>query len=255
MDHRKRKRGIGVPKKDDSITISYEIGTREAPFETKALRKALHAFLNTPHKDPDNPKIRRIGGYMYGVYAFFDYDGEPIYVGQTRELLSGRIGRHLTNQRTDAVAMNVLDPYEVYEVQIWPLPQFQGTKDKKAAEEHLDRLEYVVYQHLLSKSRFKAVLNEKSPPPTKPITLPRSYRAKVVTDDVREMRGHPDTRIARRAATLARLAQVISERDVQPGLRRTLLTQARRLQHLAKERYSHFEKEAEAQDSKPDGED
>jgi len=244
-----------VPKKDDPKPKPIDVGTREPPFETKELRKALRAFLNTAHTDPDNPRIRRIGGYKYGVYAFYDYDGEPIYVGQTRELLSGRIGRHLTNQRTDAVAMNVLDPYEVYAVEVWPLPQFEGTKDKKAAEEYLDRLEYAVYQRLLSNSRFEAVLNEKAPSPTKPVELPISYRTTVVTNPVREMRGHPDTRIARRAATLARLAQVISERDVQPGLRRTLLTQARRLQHLAQERYAHFEKEAVAKDIKPDGDD
>ena len=54
---------------------------------------------------------KQIGNSKFGVYAFYDYDEEPIYVGQTRESLRQRIGRHLTNQRTDAVAMNVLDPF------------------------------------------------------------------------------------------------------------------------------------------------
>ncbi|MDE3051298.1 MAG: GIY-YIG nuclease family protein, partial [Nitrospirota bacterium] len=54
------------------------------------------------------------------MYAFYDYDGEPIYVGQTEEKLSGRVSRHLTNQRTDAVAMNVLDPFEVAYIEVWP---------------------------------------------------------------------------------------------------------------------------------------
>jgi hypothetical protein len=49
----------------------------------------------------------------------------------------------------------------------------------------------------------------------------------------------PDLRIARRSATLARLAQVISERKVQQGLRRALLVQARRLEALAGQRYQH----------------
>src|SRR2546425_8318935 len=62
-----------------------------------------------------------IGSHKWGIYAFFDYDGEPIYVGQTYEGLGSRIGRHLTNQRTDAVAMNVLDPFEVCEIRVWPL--------------------------------------------------------------------------------------------------------------------------------------
>lgn len=240
-----------MSKLDDAY-FPYNIGTREPPFDTKELRKALRDFLNTPHTDLNNPEIRRIGGYKYGVYAFFDYDGEPIYVGQTREMLSGRIGRHLTNQRTDAVAMNVLDPYEVFIVEIWPLPQFQG--HHVGAKEYLDRLEYSVYQHVLSQSRFGAVLNEKSPPVGDIVDLPESFRAQVVSEAVQEMRGHPDTRIARRAATLARLAQVISERDVQPGLRRTLLTQAQRLLALAGARLAPFESEIAKEDSITDGE-
>lgn len=49
-------------------------------------------------------------------------------------------------------------------------------------------------------------------------------------------RKHADVRIARRAGTIASLAKVISERDVSVGLRRTLLTQARRLERLAETR-------------------
>lgn len=45
-----------------------------------------------------------------------------------------------------------------------------------------------------------------------------------------------DIRIARRASTIANLARVISERDVSGGLRRTLLTQARRIERLASQR-------------------
>lgn len=61
---------------------------------------------------------RRVGDCKHGVYLFTDYDDEPIYVGQTRERLRVRIRRHLTNQRTDAVAMRVLDPFEVAEIEM-----------------------------------------------------------------------------------------------------------------------------------------
>jgi len=54
---------------------------------------------------------------------------------------------------------------------------------------------------------------------------------------VHELRSHPDFRIARRSLIISRLAQVISERKVQGGLRRVLLTQAKRLQWLASRRY------------------
>jgi hypothetical protein len=77
--------------------------------------------LNTPGANG-----KKIGNAKWGVYAFYDYDGEPIYVGQTYESLRQRIGRHLTNQRTDAVAMNVLDPFEVAEVEVWPLWDLEG---------------------------------------------------------------------------------------------------------------------------------
>lgn len=176
------------------------------------LRKGLNSFLN--QKDAAG---LRLGSNKIGVYAFYDYDGEPIYVGQTRESLGQRISRHLTNQRTDAVAMNVLDPYEVAEIEVWPLPG--------ELAERLDAAEHTVFQKLLSESAFGAVLNEAVPPDAGEFDLPASYRGRIVPDEVFELRQHPDTRIARRAQTIANLARVISERNVSPGLRITLLTQ------------------------------
>ena len=62
-------------------------------------------------------------------------------------------------------------------------------------------------------------------------------RGRIVSDRVFELRSHPDFRIARRALIISRLAQVISERKVQGGLRRVLQTQARRLQWLTERRF------------------
>ncbi|WP_116597113.1 GIY-YIG nuclease family protein [Primorskyibacter marinus] len=214
--------------------------TNYPPFETEDLRSNLTKFLIQEFDDPITGKPRAIGSFKWGVYAFFDYDGEPIYVGQTKEKVSTRIRRHLTNQRTDAVAMSVLDPFEVYEVEVWPLPQFQKTgATDPDAKAHLDALEDLVYQEAIAGSTFKAVLNEKDPPaPTMVITKPPSLRFRLVSDDVHKIRSHPDFRIARRALIISRLAQVISERKVQGGLRRVLVTQAKRLQWLAERRYN-----------------
>src|SRR6266702_1759754 len=77
------------------------------PSDVIAIRGEIDAFFKTL---TDHGK--KIGSHKWGIYAFFDYDGEPIYVGQTYEGLGSRIGRHLNNQRTNAVAMNVLDPFE-----------------------------------------------------------------------------------------------------------------------------------------------
>ena len=93
------------------------------------------------------------------------------------------------------------------------------------------------------------MLNEKDPPtPTVKIKIPEEVRGKIVSDDVSRLRDHPDLRIARRAATLAKLAQVISERKVQKGLRRTLLAQAKRLQSLAQKRFENASDTSDEED-------
>src|SRR5215218_7486554 len=169
------------------------------PHDVAAIRKEISKFLD----QLDSTK-RRIGDAKYGIYAFYDYDREPIYVGQTSERLRTRIRRHLTNQRTDAVAMNVLDPFEVYEVAVWPLPQYQdvGPGDGRA-KATLDALEFAVFNEALMKSRFGAVLNEKDPPtPGTPVAAGEpTARGRIVSDEVKALRSHPDTRIARRSAT------------------------------------------------------
>ena len=208
------------------------------PFETEDLRRNLASFLDTPFDDPSGSRPF-VGNYRWGVYAFFDYDGEPIYVGQTNERLRTRIRRHLTNQRTDAVAMSVLDPFEVFEIEVWPLPQFQDSnRADLAARQHLDALERLITEKAVQGSQFKAILNEKDPPPGGlEVPEPRSIRGRIISERVHELRSHPDFRIARRSLIISRLAQVISERKVQGGLRRVLLTQAKRLEWLASRRY------------------
>jgi hypothetical protein len=230
---------------------------KRSPFDTEDLRKGLDKFLKAhfPQKTPPGKKPRNVGGYKWGVYAFFDYDGEPIYVGQTKEKLSTRIRRHLTNQRTDAVAMSVLDPFEVYRIEVWPLPEFDDTSGKDtAAQKHLNALERQIYDKLLKASSFNAVLNEKDPPPTElAVAIPPAFSMAVVSDEIYELRSHPDSRIARRSLIIARLAQVIAERKVQGGLRRVMLTQAMRLQALARARYEGLGGAGSVETKNPDG--
>lgn len=208
------------------------------PSDVAAIRKEIRSFFGS--KDDEG---KRIGTCKWGVYAFYDYDGEPIYVGQTLEGLGSRIGRHLTNQRTDAVAMNVLDPFEVAEICVWPFNL--ADLSLKNQKEYLDRAEYTVFEKVIAESKLGAVLNEKPPRFTPSIKLPKHYRQRIIPEDIFPQRKHPDTRIARRASTIASLARVISERKVSKGLRTTLLTQARRLERLAEERLKHFPKEEE----------
>lgn len=207
------------------------------PGDVEAIRSAIAAAL-----DERDVQDRKIGDSRFGVYAFFDYDGEPIYVGQTKEKLRVRIRRHLTNHRTDAVAMNVLDPFEVADIEMWPLWELETAPATDAARK-LNAVEYTVFQNVLAISSFGVVLNEKDIAETDRVALPPSMRRRIVPESLFESRKHPDVRLARRAGTIASLAKVISERDVSPGLRRTLLTQARRLEHLASKRFADFANE------------
>jgi len=210
--------------------------------DVDAIRKELQKVL-----DFEDDQGRKPCNAKRGVYVFYDYDGEPIYVGQTEEQLRVRIRRHLTNQRTDAVAMNVLDPFEVADIEVYPLYDLEKPQKGEGVEEHAARAkatlgaaEYTVFQKVLKESALGAVLNEKDIPKAEEIKLPKPYRGRIIPAGLYELRKHPDVRIARRASTVAALARVISERDVSPGLRRTLLTQARRLERLAGQRLEDF---------------
>ena len=209
---------------------------RQLPSDVAAIRDEIGQFFNT--RDCNG---RKIGNSKHGVYVFYDYDAEPIYVGQTYEKLRGRIGRHLTNQRTDAVAMNVLDPFEVAEIEVWPLDdRVEALTERRSIKEILNQVEYTVLQKVLSESSLGAVLNEKDVSASATVELPQSYRRRIIPDEIHAQRKHPDVRIARRANTIANLARVISERSVSDGLRRTLLTQARRLELLASQRLNEL---------------
>jgi hypothetical protein len=229
-----------MPVQEDLLNI-FPIptdATVELPFETSELRRRLEAFLNAIAVNPLTGAYVRIGNYQWGVYSFYDYDNEPIYVGQTKESLRTRIGRHLTNQRTDAVAMNVLDPFEVYKIVVYPLPHLEGVSGKNPqARRELDALEHKIYSQAIADSQFGAILNEKEPPlPQVEVEIPPSFETIIVSDEVKKIRDHPDIRIARRTQTISRLAQVISERKVKKGLRKVLLVQAKRLTWLAQRR-------------------
>lgn len=205
---------------------------KDPPAEVRKIRDAIKAFLTTV--DPETG--RQIGTAKCAVYAFYDYDNEPIYVGQTVENLRTRLGRHLTGRRSDAVAKFVLDPFEVLEIEVWPMFDIEGWSEADK-EAYVDAAEYEAYAKVLKASHFSAVLNEGDiPEPAERIKLPKSWRARIIPDDLLEDRQHPDIRLARRAQTIASLARLISERKVDEPIRKTLLVQAQRLEYLARQR-------------------
>ncbi len=135
---------------------------KRSPFDTEDLRANIAAFLNTHFADPETRSPRKIGDFKWGVYAFYDYGDEPIYVGQTNENIRSRIRRHLTNQRTDAVAMSVLDPFEVKSIEVWPLSHLQKTSGKDAeAKAELNALENAIYKKAKRNSKLTRCLMRK----------------------------------------------------------------------------------------------
>jgi hypothetical protein len=206
--------------------------------EVREFRQLLAEAL-----DERDEQGRKWADARWGVYAFYDYEGEPIYVGQSHEQLRVRVRRHLTNQRTDAVAMRVLDIFEVAELALYPLWNYEQTPGTDAAaRQHLNRVEYSLYLDAIAKSKYQAILNEAIPPKGERVALPPGLRRSLIRTETRELRGHPDTRIARRAETIARLAAVAHERgEVSDGLRRVLVIQAIRLAHLSAVRLAEVE--------------
>ncbi|RIJ68921.1 GIY-YIG nuclease family protein [Nakamurella silvestris] len=228
--------------------------TSSGPHPTKPRRSGLPATgvqefrtLLGEALDATDDQGRVWSNARWGVYAFYDYDGEPIYVGQTNERLRTRVRRHLTNQRTDAVAMRILDIFEVAEMELWPLWELEGgRKNDPDAKAALNAAEYSAYLQAITASRFGAILNEKIPPLSEPTDLPPSRRFPLITAATRAERGHPDIRIARRAETISRLAAVAHERgEVSDGLRRVLVIQAVRLAYISAARLAYVEGRAE----------
>ncbi len=203
------------------------------PF-VQGFRTLLTNALNTV--DPASGK--KLNGCI-GVYTFYDYDGEPIYVGQTTEDFGTRIGRHLRGQRSDTLAYRILDPFEVAEMELYPLEDLRSDPQKRAK---IDAVEYSAYVDAIENSKYKAILNEKIPPVSQSVALPNSFRFSLIPENMRDDREHPDVRIARRAETLARVAAVAHERgEVSAGLRRVIVIQAVRLADLAAARLAFVE--------------
>lgn len=149
--------------------------------------------------------------------------------------------RELLSEALDTLAYRILDPFEVAEMELYPVEHLRQVlvKDRRA---QVDAVEYSAYVHAIRSSKYKAILNEKIPPISSLVELPASCRFNLVPDDMREDREHPDVRIARRAETLARVAAVAHERgEVSAGLRRVIVIQAVRLADLAAARLAYSE--------------
>ncbi|MEO6501167.1 MAG: hypothetical protein ABIQ09_04570 [Jatrophihabitantaceae bacterium] len=123
------------------------------------------------------------------------------------------------------------------DIEVWTISDIGSRVAAPAAKRRLLNVyESTVYQQLRDQSRFKAVLNEEVPDEVEAVALPSSVRGCIIPAELWDDRAHADVRIARRASTVARLSQLISERQVKGGLRRTLHLQTQRLNWLTEKR-------------------
>ncbi|WP_146605864.1 hypothetical protein [Micromonospora craterilacus] len=117
---------------------------------------------------------------------------------------------------------------------MWPF--WPDESEKKEASEYVSGLEY-----LIAEQNSKHIFNEKKvqlPTGVRPDSMPASVRFDLYCPATRIRLGHPDVRIRRRAAMLAKLSTRISERSLaNAGLRLSLLRQLARLTELAEQRF------------------
>lgn len=158
---------------------------------------------------------RRWGDGRYGCYAFYDLDGEPLWLGSTTESLRSRVRRHLVGQRSDAVARGVLDAGEVAEVELWPMWEQEG-EPREQARQAAEALEGILYPRLAARSRFGELLSQRPSAPDRPVEIPPSLRSSLLLPEERQdLSQSPDVRIARMARSIAKLTDWIV--DVDPG--------------------------------------
>jgi hypothetical protein len=85
-----------------------------------------------------------------GVYVLCDLDEVPIYVGQTVSIgergIRGRVRRHLTSARSDAIANRQMDVWEIAWVWAWPI----------AKSEEISRFEASIFSYFKKKNTLVA---------------------------------------------------------------------------------------------------
>lgn len=147
-----------------------------------------------------------------------------------------------------------LDPLEIAEIEVFPLYDLterrEGESDDDFAlrvQETLNAAEHTLYRRVVHASKTGSTFNTKVPPETQKIELPKGYRGRVVPKDVYERRSHADVKIAQTSKIILGIAEVVSQRNPPPGLRRNLLRRIRRLENLADRRLGETGDAPEAQ--------
>jgi hypothetical protein len=106
-----------------------------------------------------------------GCYVLCDLDGVPLYVGQSRKGIRGRVNRHLTSARSDIIANRQIDVWEIAYVWTYPVDELA----------QIGPLEDALFHSFHPKS---ALMNGRVPPaPPEPIDIPEPAQIVQVMED------------------------------------------------------------------------
>ena len=123
-----------------------------------------------------------------------DLDQVPVYVGQSRDGIRKRVGRHLTSARSDIIANRQIDVWEI--AWVWSYPV--------AHREEISPIEAVLYHHFDPQSQLMNGTVPPSPPSGLAIPDP-AQRVQVMSDAEIAERRDPTQRLPRQAAHYAHI--------------------------------------------------
>ncbi|MES2002723.1 MAG: GIY-YIG nuclease family protein [Pseudomonadota bacterium] len=123
-----------------------------------------------------------------GCYVLCDLDGVPLYVGQSRKGIRGRVNRHLTSARSDIIANRQIDVWEIAYVWTYPVEDLA----------QIAPLEDALFHSFHPKS---ALMNGRVPPtPAKSIDIPEPIQiVQVMADSEISEKRDPALRLPRQA--------------------------------------------------------
>jgi|SRR5579871_883514 len=141
--------------------------------EVEAIEAAIRAFMNLA-----DAQGRKIGDAKCGVYAYFGWEGSPLYVGQTDEGLLNRVWADMISS-SSFLEKSGRSNYEVADVEVWPLWGLES-KSAEVKTKTLDAVEASVFKRLLRGSKLGAVLIARYVSKSNLIELPPSFRGRIM---------------------------------------------------------------------------
>lgn len=170
-----------------------------------------------------------------GVYALFDLDRRPLYVGQSTRLRT-RLEQHFIRQDSSATADGLLDIYDVLFVAVWYVPpelELFKVVDSDILElmQPLEVLEAAVYKHFQPRWNRARLDRWKGPMPTLKLDN-ADIRIDLLDDAEIAVRQRPPERIEAKLLHLLRATRKAKISGASPKVKRALSLHAEELLSL-----------------------